>query len=49
MKLGLRVLAEAKPDKVEAVREFLIVSSGILSRSLERSCVAAQFSLNCRR
>ena len=27
VKLGLRVLAEAKPDKVEAVQEFLKVST----------------------
>lgn len=27
MKVGLRVLVEAKPDKVEDVKNFLIVSS----------------------
>lgn len=27
MKVGLRVLVEAKPDKVEDVKKFLIVSS----------------------
>lgn len=39
MKVGLRVLVEAKPDKVEDVKNFLIVSSYIRTSTATKHAI----------